>query len=63
MTRVFPFLGETELEVLAVVGSLLLIFTHGVTAFCVKEKVVVATKCVQITVIYTCVRRLITWIP
>lgn len=43
MTRVFPFFGDTELEVLVVVGALLLIFTHGITAFCVKEKVVVAT--------------------
>ncbi|KAL7284922.1 hypothetical protein ACG7TL_000010 [Trametes sanguinea] len=44
MTAVFPFLGDTELEVLAVVGSFLLLLTHGITAFCTKEKVVVATK-------------------
>ncbi|KAH9857374.1 MFS general substrate transporter [Lenzites betulinus] len=44
MTAVFPFLGDTELEVLAVVGSLLLLSTHLVTATFTKEKVVVATK-------------------
>ncbi|KAI0628935.1 MFS general substrate transporter [Trametes polyzona] len=44
MTAIFPFLGDTELEVLAVVGSFLLLFTHGITAFCTKEKVVVATR-------------------
>ncbi|OJT09996.1 General alpha-glucoside permease [Trametes pubescens] len=44
MTAVFPFLGDTELEVLAVVGSFLLLAAHGITAFCTKEKVVVATK-------------------
>ncbi|KAI0365167.1 MFS general substrate transporter [Pilatotrama ljubarskyi] len=44
MTAVFPFFGDTELEVLAVVGSFLLLMTHGITAFCTKERVVVATK-------------------
>ena len=44
MTTIFPFFGDTELEVLAVVGSFLLLFTHGITAFCSKEKVVVSTK-------------------
>ncbi|KAI0658261.1 MFS general substrate transporter [Cubamyces menziesii] len=44
MTAVFPFLGSTELEVLAVVGSFLLLLTHGITASCTKERVVVATK-------------------
>ena len=44
MTSVFPFFGDTELEVLAVVGSLLLLATHGVTAFCTKAKVVVSSR-------------------
>lgn len=44
MTKVFPFLGNTELEVLSVVGSLLLVLTHCATAYSVKEKVVVGTK-------------------
>ncbi|KAI0694137.1 major facilitator superfamily domain-containing protein [Cytidiella melzeri] len=43
MTKVFPFLGNTELEVLAVVGSFLLIATHLATAASVKEKVVVSS--------------------
>ena len=47
MTAVFPFLGSTELEVLAVVGSFLLLLTHAITAFCTKERVVVSSKCVR----------------
>lgn len=46
MTAVFPIFGNTELEVLAVVGSLLLLITHSVTAFCTKEKIVVSSRCV-----------------
>ncbi|KAI0752960.1 MFS general substrate transporter [Daedaleopsis nitida] len=44
MTAVLPFLGDTELEVLAVVGSFLLLMTHAITASCTKEKVVVSSK-------------------
>ena len=44
MTTVFPFFGETEIEVLAVVGSFLLLITHGITAACTREKVVVSTR-------------------
>ncbi|KAI0088334.1 major facilitator superfamily domain-containing protein [Irpex rosettiformis] len=44
MTKVFPFLGNTELEVLSVVGSLLLIASHVATAVNVKEKVVVSSQ-------------------
>lgn len=44
MTKVFPFLGDTELEVLSVVGSFLLVVTHFLTAYFVKEKVVVDSK-------------------
>ena len=48
MTKVLPFLGKTELEVLAIVGSFLLIVTHLATAGSVKEKVVVSSKCVPL---------------
>ncbi|OBZ66441.1 General alpha-glucoside permease [Grifola frondosa] len=44
MTAVFPFFGNTELEVLSIVGSFLLIIMHAITAFCTKEKVIVAEK-------------------
>ncbi|KAM5539805.1 hypothetical protein V8D89_006618 [Ganoderma adspersum] len=44
MTAIFPFFGTTELEVLAVVGSFLLLITHAVTAFCTKEKIVVSNR-------------------
>lgn len=46
MTHIVPFLGDTELEVLSVCGSFLLIVAHAITVLCVKEKVVVASKCV-----------------
>lgn len=44
MTQVLPFFGNTELEVLSVVGALLLIITHLTTAICTKEKVVVSSQ-------------------
>ncbi|KAH9930693.1 MFS general substrate transporter [Fomitopsis serialis] len=44
LTTVFSFLGNTELEVLAVLGSFLLIAMHTITALCTKERVVIATK-------------------
>ncbi|KAH8102283.1 MFS general substrate transporter [Cristinia sonorae] len=44
MTKILPFLGSTELEVLSILGSLGLLVWHGVTAFCVKERVVVASR-------------------
>lgn len=48
LTSVFPFLGNTELEVLAVLGSFLLIAMHSITAVCTKERVVVANRCVYV---------------
>lgn len=44
MTKVLPFIGDTELEVLSVFGAFLLVFTHVTTAFCTKEKVVVSSQ-------------------
>ena len=44
LTTPFPFFGKTELEVLAVLGSFLLVAMHTITAACTKERVVVATK-------------------
>lgn len=44
MTKVFPFLGSTQLEVLSVVGAFLLLAAHLATAYCVTEKVVVSSK-------------------
>ncbi|TFK45670.1 MFS general substrate transporter [Heliocybe sulcata] len=41
LTQVFFMFGKTELQVLAVIASLLLILTHSVTVYCVKEKVMV----------------------
>ena len=41
MTKVLPFLGNTELEVLSVFGGFLLVMTHVAMAYCVKEKVVI----------------------
>ena len=47
MTKIFPFFGNTELKVLSVVGAILLVLTHGATAYCTKEKVVVDDRCVM----------------
>ena len=39
LTRIFPFLGGTQLEVLAVIVSLLLLAGHVTMAVLVKERV------------------------
>ncbi|KAJ2923915.1 hypothetical protein H1R20_g13179, partial [Candolleomyces eurysporus] len=39
LTRIFPFLGSTQLEVLSVVVSLLLLAGHIAMAFLVKERI------------------------
>ncbi|EIN14438.1 hypothetical protein PUNSTDRAFT_117932 [Punctularia strigosozonata HHB-11173 SS5] len=39
-----PGLGKTELQVLVILGSVLLISTHLVTAFCVKERILVSSS-------------------
>ncbi|KAI0037009.1 hypothetical protein K488DRAFT_75578 [Vararia minispora EC-137] len=44
LTTVFPFLGKTEIEVLSVLASLLLIGTHIVTVCSVKEKILLSRK-------------------
>ena len=51
MTKVFPFLGNTELEVLSVVGSFLLIASHIATALNVQEKVVVSSQYVYLSLL------------
>jgi solute carrier family 45 protein 1/2/4 len=38
-----PFLGHTELEVLSVVGSILLIGTHLAAVTSVKERILLAS--------------------
>jgi solute carrier family 45 protein 1/2/4 len=44
LVRMFPFFGATELEVLAVLSSFCLLSTHFITAFSVKERVLVSSK-------------------
>ncbi|KAJ1300914.1 hypothetical protein OPQ81_003339 [Rhizoctonia solani] len=41
LPKVFPWLGRTQLEVLTVVSSVLLLALHGITAASVEEKVLV----------------------
>lgn len=41
LPRYFPFLGSEQLEVLSVIASLLVLGTHGLTAWGVKERVLV----------------------
>lgn len=43
LPRWLPFLGRAQLEDLAVIASLLLVFTHLLTSVCVKERILVAT--------------------
>lgn len=40
-----PFLGNTELEVLSVVGSIIMIGTHLTTVTSVKERILLASGC------------------
>ena len=43
----FPSLGSEQLGTLTVIASFLLLFAHGLTAYFVKEKVLLASyKCV-----------------
>jgi solute carrier family 45 protein 1/2/4 len=48
MPALFPFLGQTELEVLSVVGAIILIGTHIATLTTVKERILLASGCVQV---------------
>ncbi|KDQ54087.1 hypothetical protein JAAARDRAFT_410743 [Jaapia argillacea MUCL 33604] len=43
LTSIFPMLGKTELEVLSIITAVLLIITHSIMSYCVKEKVLVAS--------------------
>ena len=43
MPSLLPFLGQTELEVLAIVGSTILIGTHLTTITSVKERILLAS--------------------
>ena len=44
LTRILPFLGNTQLEALSVVVSLLLLVGHLVMAGMVKERVLLKTE-------------------
>ncbi|EJD02015.1 MFS general substrate transporter [Fomitiporia mediterranea MF3/22] len=46
LTKVFPIFGRTELQVLSVIASFLLLLTQSTTAACVKERVLVSSSCV-----------------
>jgi solute carrier family 45 protein 1/2/4 len=43
LPRIFPFLGKAQLEVLSVIASVLLLSTHLLTAYSVKERVLVSS--------------------
>jgi len=38
LPRLFPWLGGTQLEILVTFNTFFLLFTHGITAWCVKEE-------------------------
>jgi solute carrier family 45, member 1/2/4 len=44
LTNILGWIGETQLKILSVVASLLLIGTHGVTATLVKERILVSSR-------------------
>jgi len=46
MTRVLPFLGSEQLEVMSVVASFLLLCVQCTTSVCVKERVLLSSMCV-----------------
>ncbi|KAH7915904.1 major facilitator superfamily domain-containing protein [Hygrophoropsis aurantiaca] len=43
LPRIFPIFGKVQLEVLSVIACLLLLFTHSLTSFFVKERVLVTS--------------------
>jgi len=46
LPAMFPSLGDTELEDLSVIMSVCLLLCHAITAFSVKERILVAPKAV-----------------
>lgn len=54
MTRVLPFLGNTELQILSAFSSIVLVGTHAVTAYLVKERVLLASRCVLLLITLLC---------
>src|SRR5882762_4499831 len=45
LPSLFPFFGNTELEVLSVVGTIILIGTHLTTVLSVKERILLTSGC------------------
>jgi hypothetical protein len=50
MTRILPFLGSEQLEVMSVVASFLLLCVQCTTSVCVKERVLLSSMWVFIFV-------------
>lgn len=44
LLAIFPFLGKTQLQVLSFLTSVVLMATHGLTAYSVKERVLLRDK-------------------
>jgi hypothetical protein len=44
LLNIFPFLGKTQLQVLSFLTSVILMATHGLTAYSVKERVLFRDK-------------------
>jgi hypothetical protein len=43
LTKIFPFLGNTQLQVLSVIASFLLLGSHVVMAILVKERILLSS--------------------
>jgi solute carrier family 45 protein 1/2/4 len=48
LPSLLPFLGHTQLEVLSVIGTIILIGTHLATITSVKERVLLSSGCAQV---------------
>ena len=48
LPSLLPFFGRTQLEVLSVLGSIILIGTHVTTLAAVKERILLSSGCAQV---------------
>jgi hypothetical protein len=51
--RALPFLGNTQLQALTLLTTVVLVGTHGLTTYSVKERVLISDSCVCLKFIST----------
>ena len=52
MTVILPLLGKTELQILSVLASALLVGSHATTAYLVKERVLLSSEYLLVSEIF-----------